>query len=196
LYNNGGCNKCAREEQGNIKKNKASLEFKNKVMKVHNNPYLDFSKVNYIKNDVKVNMICNKNNHGDFWVTPRSLTRGDGCPKCRESKGERYIREILNRKKISYIGQYKFKDCKNTLPLPFDFYIPQYNVCIEFDHKQHYEAVKLFGGKRGFKKRKINDNIKDDYCKLHNISLVRIPYWDINNTEQILEDKLVVTKSI
>ena len=62
------------------------------------------------------------------------------------------------------------------MKLPFDFYLPDYNLCIEYDGKQHYEPVNLFGGMDGFIKRQKNDNIKNQYCLLHDIGLVRIPY--------------------
>jgi very-short-patch-repair endonuclease len=74
--------------------------------------------------------------------------------------------------------EYKFNDCRNILPLPFDFYLKNLNLLIEYDGRQHFEAVDLFGGEEGLKKRKINDNIKNEYCKKNRISLLRISYLD------------------
>jgi hypothetical protein len=31
---------------------------------------------------------------------------------------------------------------------PFDFYLPDYNLLIEFQGRQHYEAVEKFGGEK------------------------------------------------
>ena len=35
---------------------------------------------------------------------------------------------------------------------------------------------------------KQNDNIKTQYCQNNNIKLIRIPYWELNNIETILND--------
>ena len=74
--------------------------------------------------------------------------------------------------------------------LPFDFYLPQYNCCIEYDGKQHY----LYGGFGNdlleLMNIKYRDNIKTNYCQQNNIKLIRIPYWDFDNIEEILKQQL------
>ena len=74
--------------------------------------------------------------------------------------------------------------------MPFDFYLPDYNLLIEFDGIQHYEIRGHFGGYDGFVDTKIRDTIKNIYCKDNNIDLLRIPYWDYKNIENILVNKL------
>ena len=37
----------------------------------------------------------------------------------------------------------------------------------------------------------MNDSIKREYAKKHNIELLEIPYWDFDNIEQILESRLL-----
>ena len=112
-----------------------------------------------------------------------SNTISCGCSKI--SHGEYYIMSILKENNITFIQQYKFNDCKNKLPLPFDFYLPDYNICIEYDGEQHFKPVDYFGGEDDFVKRKINDKIKTQYCFKNNIYLIRIPYTlskkEINN---------------
>ena len=44
--------------------------------------------------------------------------------------------------------------------LPFDFYFADYNLCIEFDGRQHFEIVRAFDGEEGFKRTQVNDAIK------------------------------------
>ena len=56
----------------------------------------------------------------------------------------------------------------------FDFYLPDYNTCIEFDGEQHFKPIKHFGGKERFKQQQKNDQIKNDYCVENNIALIRI----------------------
>lgn len=54
---------------------------------------------------------------------------------CNYSKGEAEIEECLKSLKIIYKTQYTFKDClsNKNKPLRFDFYLPDYNCCIEYD---------------------------------------------------------------
>ena len=121
---------------------------------------------------------------------PRHLLGNHGCPKCNDSIGEKITYNILNKLNIKNIRQYKFKDCKFYKCLPFDFYLPQYNCCIEIDGKQHENIVKWFGGLDGFIDRKIRDTVKDIYCKNNGIKLIRITYKDINEIEKIICQEL------
>ncbi|MBX4152233.1 zinc-ribbon domain-containing protein [Paenibacillus lautus] len=115
---------------------------------------------------------------------------GGGCPRCRSSEGERIIHKILEEKNIEYQAQYKFIDCKNTYPLPFDFAVfdkkKQLLFLIEYDGIQHYEVQEMFGGVDGFFQRINNDKIKEDYCVGNNINLLRIKYDEQDNIESII----------
>lgn len=110
-----------------------------------------------------------------------------GCLKGKSS-GEEKCKQVLQKAQIKYKTQYKFSNCKNILPLPFDFYLPDYNICIEYDGQQHFKPISIFGGEEDFKKRQRNDEIKNQYCKDNNIKLIRIPYWDYDklNEEYLL----------
>ena len=102
--------------------------------------------------------------------------RGHGCTVCNESHGEREIIQWLDNNSIEYIPQYRFNDCRDKYPLPFDFYLPQHNVCIEYNGRQHYEPVEFFGGNEDFKIRQIHDRMKMDYCESSGIDLLCISY--------------------
>lgn len=92
------------------------------------------------------------------------------------SKGEKNVMKFLENNNIKYIREYKFKDCKNINYLRFDFYLPDYNLLIEYDGRQHFESVDLFGGREGFERRKLNDEIKNKYCIKNGIHLLRISH--------------------
>ena len=77
---------------------------------------------------------------------------------------------------ISFNKQYVFNDCKNILVLHFDFYLPDYNCCVEYDGIQHFKPIKRFGGIVSFEENLIRDKIKNEYCKNNNIHLIRISY--------------------
>lgn len=55
---------------------------------------------------------------------------------------------------------------------------------------QHEQPVEYFGGKEKFKIQQEHDRRKRDYAKEHNIELLEIWYWDFNNIEQILSEKI------
>ena len=108
---------------------------------------------------------------------PNNLLQGHGCPQCNNnSRGENRITVFLDKYRINYVPQKKFDNCKDKYALPFDFYLPDYNTCIEYDGIQHFQLVEHFGGQEEFERRKINDNIKTNYCIDKNINLIRLPY--------------------
>ena len=125
-----------------------------------------------------------------WYAQPSNILFGKGCPQCKESRGERQVRQWLDNHKIMYNKQYKFDDCQDAKPLPFDFYLPDYNVLIEYDGKQHFEPVEYFGGQESFEKTVKHDNIKNEYCKNNGIQLLRIPYY--KNVEEELNNFLFI----
>ena len=96
----------------------------------------------------------------------------------------------MENNNINYIPQKRFKDCKDNKPLPFDFYLPILNICIEYDGEQHFKSKEHFGGEQGFLTRQKHDQIKTDYCKNNNIPLLRISYKD--NIEEKLNNFLFI----
>lgn len=137
----------------------------------------------------KLEYICPKGHrHSVSW---NSFKNGARCPKCNESKGEKAIEDYLVKNNIEYIPQYRFDNCRNLLPLPFDFYIPSLNVCIEFDGIQHFKVRNYFNDtEEGLKERQRLDNIKTQYCLDNNIKLIRISYLEVDNIENILTQTL------
>ena len=167
-----GCNKCAIVERADgLKKSKGDFILESCL--VHENKY-DYSYVEYVNSKTKVKIICPI--HGEFEQAPTHHTKGVGCPYCNESKGERKISKLLKENLIKFVRQKKFEGCKNVLQLPFDFYLPEYNICIEYDGRQHFEPVDYFGGEKALELTKINDGIKSDYCSNNGVKLYRIAY--------------------
>jgi very-short-patch-repair endonuclease/DNA-directed RNA polymerase subunit RPC12/RpoP len=104
------------------------------------------------------------------------VNEGTRCPHCKESKGERAIYDFLSIRKITFVAQKRFKDCRNRLELPFDFYLPEKNICIEYDGEQHFDKNNFYNKHRGFEYREKNDQIKNEFCKKSGIRLIRIKY--------------------
>ena len=138
-------------------------------------------------------VLMRHNNCGYEWdITPNNFLRGYRCPNCNSSKGEIKVKNYLVSNNIKFDIQFRFANCRNKNPLPFDFVIlnKRNDVLglIEYDGIIHYEPIELFGGTKELKIRQCNDKIKTNYCLINNISLLRIPYWKLNNIEVILND--------
>lgn len=156
----------------------------------------------YKNSTSKIEFECDK---GHRYISTYSVFRqGCRCPKCKRSKGEEDIASVLEKFDIKFTEQYKFEDCRVINPLPFDFYIFEFNLCIEYDGLQHYEPVAYWKKEDSDYKRllaqkiaeerlretKRRDKIKTDYCKNNGINLIRIPYWEFDNIESIIKKEL------
>lgn len=180
------CPKCAN----NMKK--TTYIFKKEVSELVKNEYEVIGE--YINDATKIRI---KHNICDcvYEVIPNSFLNGTRCPFCKISKGEEKIKIILDEFSLHYVPQYKSDDCRNKLPLPFDFAIFDNKgslLClIEYDGIQHFKPFVHFGGEEKFKITQYHDSIKSEYCRINNISLLRIPYWDFDRIEEILKDEII-----
>jgi hypothetical protein len=175
-----GCAECSYD-----KFRTSTEDFIKKAKIKHNNKYDYPQDISFKSNKEKVEIICKI--HGSFFQKVNAHLIGHGCPICKESKGEIEITNFLKRRKINYLPQHKFENCKNINQLSFDFYLPELNICIEFNGRQHYEPVEFFGGIDKFNQQIINDKIKKEYCYNNNIPLIIIKYNE--NVNDTLEEK-------
>lgn len=118
------------------------------------------------------------------------------CTNCsdNESLGAKKIRRYLEDNRIHFITEKIFVDCRDKNPLPFDFYLPDYNVAIEFDGQQHFIQSNLFP--ETLELIQSHDLIKNNYCAKSGIKLIRISYKEINKINKILENEIVSHKDI
>lgn len=120
---------------------------------------------------------------GFCWTAkPHNILYGKGCPKCNRkiSKGEQKIIKYLDSKKIDYKHEYPVEIEGHKLRI--DFFLPTFNIGIEYNGIQHYEPVKHFGGESQLKKQQAMDNLKKKYYNIKEIS-----YQDFDNIELILD---------
>lgn len=147
--------------------------FLEKLAKVHSNIRVVGK---YENQNTRVECECL--NCGNVWnPVPYHLLSGVGCPDCQKSHGEKLIQTYLENRSIQFESQKRFDDCRYKYTLPFDFYLPQLNMCIEYDGIQHYEAREVFGGEKGLEETQKRDQIKSDYCNQKGLRLLRIPYY-------------------
>lgn len=185
-----GCVECGKEKTG----------FKN--TKTHEQYILDVHNVNehilvlekYI--DCATAILHQCTICGTIWKPiPNNVLSRKGCPGCNQSYGEQMVSNWLVFNDIKYVPQYKFIDCIDKRPLPFDFYISELNICIEYQGQQHYQPVN-FGGisdedaYNNFLTIQCHDEIKKNYCDSNGIKLIYVPYWE--NVDEFLNKNLLI----
>lgn len=181
------CYFCSYEERGNNLKH--SIEYiKSMIESYNNNKLLNFK--DYLGSSVR-NLKIECGSCGNIYITSFSDYMNNmqiRCKSCanKESVSERRIREFLTDNEIIFEQEKTYDDCRDINKLPFDFYLPKYNLIIEFDGQHHFYEI----GRGNYETTKKHDEIKNQYCKDNNINLLRIPYWEGNNIEKIISKQL------
>ena len=184
LNQKNACTKCSK---GHYHYN--LTEIKEMLLKNHHNK-IEIYDDSYISISKPSKFKCNICDY-EWSVKTQNVVNGfNGCPSCKRSQGERFIKTFLNENKIDHTEQFTFNNCRNKRKLPFDFYVKD-NICIEFDGSQHFypfDDSEYY--KNEFVKLQLNDKIKNEYCLNNNIKLIRIPYTEIKNINVILKKEL------
>lgn len=187
-----GCKLCSLE----IFRQSQSLgleEFKKRLGEIH--PELEI-RSEYINNSTPMDFYCTKHNH-HFSSTPVVvLNRLKCCDKNRVTYKEEQVCQLLENWNFKITRQKVFDDCKDKRNLPFDIYLDEYDVLIEYQGEQHYRPVRYStqtyeSSNEKFLYTKRHDEIKEKYCKDNNIKLIKIPYWEFEDLEYFLFDQLV-----
>ncbi len=106
------------------------------------------------------------------------------CIKCNpSSKGESLIEKVLSDMSLEFDQQKRFND-ESIKNLSYDFLIKDMNILIEYQGLQHYKPVQFFGGSSAYIKQVYRDNLKRNFAKNNNYTLIEIPYT-VNSYEQI-----------
>lgn len=107
---------------------------------------------------------------------------------CIKSKGELKISQILRENNINFEREKTFESCRfpDTKRLArFDFYLPDFNILIEYDGIQHFKDLNFYRPLEYYQK---HDLFKNEWCEKNNIKLIRIPYYKLKEIK--LEDLL------
>lgn len=176
-----GCPKCKGQKIGNDKRKNVS-ELIKQFKSMHGDTY-DYSSVIYVNGQSAIKLMCKS--HGEFFISANKHRIGRGCPKCGVSNGERMIIEVLESLSIIYEQQKTFSELRGDKRLlKYDFYLPDYNILLEFDGEFHFFHNKCFDYKNiteseaidKFLKTKEYDCIKNTFAQKNKIYLLRIPY--------------------
>lgn len=170
-----GCPLCGNNKKGGYKKSNTKIFIEKSNIK-HNNKY-NYSKVEYKNNYTKICIICPE--HGEFWQKPNDHLRGVGCNVCGQKYNltEQKIFSLLKEKYGEVIYQYtnEFLTTK-TSPQRIDFFLPKYNIGIEYNGRQHFIPIKKFGGDKEFSLIKERDIRKYKKCKQNGITIFYLTF--------------------
>lgn len=155
------------------------------AQEVHGDLY-DYTDTVYLNAKTKVTIKCNKCQQYFSQRTTAHLYNRSGCPSCKISHGEKRIEEELKSRKIGFIKQKTFENLIGIggKHLRFDFYLPDKNICIEYDGKQHSDKKSNYWSETLIQ----NDNIKNKYCEERNIKLIRIDYLFFDKISSIISE--------
>lgn len=178
-----GCPKCFRE------RNKIPKEKVLELMKLAHFGKYDYSKTVINKSTAeKVCITCPE--HGDFWQSPGNhIYLKHGCPLCR-LKAQTKIYLFFKNKfpDITWIWEYNDKWLGRQR---IDIYAKELNIGIEYDGKQHFIPVEIFGGIKSFNKQIELDKLKLQKCIDMKCKIFRIKYdyceEDLNSIVNELE---------
>jgi len=138
--------------------------------------------------NIKTKMMYRCNRQHVSATTLSRVLRGQGCSICKESSGEKLVASFLTNHNIAFKRQQRFYDCRYKNPLPFDFFLTDLNILVEYDGIQHFINCTRFNNSLMYIQN--NDAIKNQYCFNRGIKLVRICYKDKEHIEDILMREL------
>lgn len=183
------CPQCNKGNKGN-KITKTDSKFKSEVFDLVGDEY----SINGIYENAKTFIEIKHNLCGYVYnAMPDKFLSGRRCPKCKESRGRKAITDFAEKYNIPYSIEKKFSKCRNIHELPFDVCLDN-KILIEYDGEGHFQPFRFSKDKdkmlQKLKRVQHNDRIKNHYCVNNYIPLIRIPYWELNNVEQILTNVL------
>ena len=155
---------------------KSTEKYNQEVSKETSGCYVLTSEYTGVNNYIHMKHItCGK----EYKTTPHQFNRGRRCPHCNASKGESLVKKVLETLEVPYKYQVNLREL-NDLDhrYSYDFYLPDKRVLIEYQGKQHYEPVELFGGLEAFERQQQNDEYKRDFAKQNSYILIEVPYTE------------------
>lgn len=130
--------------------------------------------------------LCKCDCGNEIITVGRVLRSGEvqSCGCLRMSTGEYKIAQLLIQNHIPYIQEYTFPTCKfndTNYFARFDFYVNNEYI-IEYDGELHFKYTKNgWGNEQKLQKTKAHDEYKNNWCKEHNIPIIRIPYTHLKD---------------
>ena len=184
-----GCKYCGIERVAISKR--LSFDKVKEVFAKHDMILLDQE---YKNANTPMQYICQ--HHKEFGVQYMALSNAfkQHCPHCNRIKGEDKIARYLLNNNIRFTQRKSYDDLRGVGggKLSYDFYLPDFNLLIEYQGEQHEHPINIFGGDEQFQVQQEHDLRKMKYAEEHDIELLEIWYYDFPNLEKILDNKLLL----
>ena len=132
---------------------------------------------------------------GYIWKTTIYANFINRVIKCRGCTNnwhlERVVETALKENRINYEIQKRFDWLKNKINMTLDFYLPDYDISIECQGRQHFIPVDKFGGEEGFEDTKTRDTQKKKLCEEHGVKILY--FTELKKYDTFMGDKLIKT---
>ena len=158
LLQGRGCPNCSKRIKGTVESLQKQLIDNNKNFTILGS---------YTNRDTPTLVKCNDCGY-EWEVRLYDLIHKQSCPKCSKSKGETSVENYLKQNNINYIDQYPIEidsSINKSGKARLDFYLPDYNIVIEYNGIQHYIPREYFGGQLQFEHQQKRDEFVRQYCK-------------------------------
>lgn len=182
-----GCSECAKHE-AHDRQVKSNEQFV-KELAIANPMLLPLEP--YYNDHTKIQVKCLIHDYVWFAAPNKILRRRTGCPKCSMYTNEQKIAIFFEDMGYRTTPQKRFNGCKDRHTLPFDIYIKELHLLIEYQGEQHYKPIRRghMSEEEAIEQLRLvqyHDKIKYEYCLSHNIPLICIPYWEQNNIGEFI----------
>ena len=178
----------------NCRAHKAENYFKSKVLEKLESEYsfINFTHRPELSEGYRRGVVVEHFNCGHVYETSYSkILEGSKCPNCVYSRGEKAVADVLDSLSIEYTREHSFEYLGRKR---FDFFIPSLNIAIEYDGEQHYKSIDAWGGEEYLESLRQSDALKNDFCDYMGIDLLRIPYWEFDNIDEIVTNFIDTVK--
>lgn len=106
------------------------------------------------------------------------------------SHGEYTIYTLLLQYDVQFVYQKRFDDLRHKSQLPIDFYLPAFDLAIEFHGRQHFSVSKSSMFRKDLAGMQRRDAIKRSYAKDKGIEFLEIFNPVVGEIERCLVEKL------
>lgn len=151
----------------------------------------DYSQTVYATGTSPVVIVCPE--HGPFTIVraEKHYMSAQGCPSCAKagSMAEQIILDAIKAHNVVVHKEYAFSDCVSPTSgrkLRFDFYIPSYNIILEYHGEQHFRKSPMMHKGDRFERMQEHDRIKKAYALDNGYTFIELTTKDLSQLQDIV----------
>lgn len=195
LLSRGRCPICSLEKKRK-EATRTNEQYKKEVYDLVKDEYSVLGEYTSVTSKIKMkHNICGH----EYYVTPNNfLNKNRRCPLCNSSYANKKTYEILKSNDVNFENEYSFEDLHgvNNGLLRFDYAIFNSDndllFLLELDGEFHFNKIMEDDH---YDELVEHDKRKNKYCKDNNIKLIRIPYTQFDNIENIILKEITLCQA-